>query len=232
MKNIIVIVRTRNSEKEIVRFINSYQWADAILVADGGSEDNTALLAADMPKTYVRFFDEKISRGNIWRNPHGRHINFLIDWAENEFDAGWIIFDDSDCVPNYYVKENARDYIESSEQAVICITRLYIKGTVLYYPKYSQLCNNAWTPSLWAWKAGLIRAKEDNPLVHEFNDFSVLRTNDWMPPACLLHYFYPDEDTMNKKLEFYDKIGEIPNAKHPDKGYAKGLEYLPEWAHE
>ena len=61
---IVVIARTRNEKKNIASFIQSYQWADRILVADGGSEDETVWLASQMNKTKVRKFDKKIELEN------------------------------------------------------------------------------------------------------------------------------------------------------------------------
>ena len=83
---IIVTARTLNEEKRIERFVMSYQWTDKILVADGGSTDNTVTRCQGLPNTEVREFLDRVPSddGAVWRNPHGKHINFLIDWAEDE----------------------------------------------------------------------------------------------------------------------------------------------------
>jgi len=95
--NITVICRTRDEARNIGMFCKSYAWADQILIADGGSKDNTIQIARRFSNVKVRKFSERISKtdGELWRNPHGRHINFMIDWAESS-EADWIIFDDAD----------------------------------------------------------------------------------------------------------------------------------------
>ncbi|GAH78398.1 unnamed protein product, partial [marine sediment metagenome] len=42
---IMATTRTRNEEKNIARFVMSYQWADKVLIADGGSTDDTVKIA-------------------------------------------------------------------------------------------------------------------------------------------------------------------------------------------
>lgn len=229
---IVTLARTRDNANQVEQFCLAYQWTDAIILADGGSEDDTIEIAKRIGKVHVYKFKERVYRNGYWRNPHGMHINYLLDVAE-DFSADWVIFDDVDCIPNYHIKKNARSIIEENKHDVICATRIYIKGRDKHYPKLAKPINNDWSPSLWAWKLGKIRALENDPFVHEFTDFSTLPTLNWMPPACLLHYFYPDEETMNRKLNFYVMIKERPEGmKHPDKSYARGTEDLPEWAHE
>ena len=201
---IITVVRTRNEESRIERFIRSYQWADKILVADGGSEDNTVSLCKSLPKTEVRYFDKKVKigdEGQNWRNPHGEHINFMIDWATEE-GADWIIFDDCDCIPNYLVKEDARHFLKRTEEDCVMLTRIYFYKEDRYFEKLTKPTGD-WTPSLWAWKTKKsLRAKELNPLEHTI-DISGLSKREIMPPYCLLHYFYPSDEFMQKKLDFY-----------------------------
>ena len=85
---IVAMVRTRNEENNIERFCRSYDWVDEILVADGGSTDSTVKLACSFSNVRVRsFLGRTLMDNNLWRNPAGEHINFLIEWAE-ELDAG------------------------------------------------------------------------------------------------------------------------------------------------
>jgi len=106
---IVVIARTRNEARNVGFFINSYQWVDQILIADGGSTDKTVLLASNAPKTLVRKFDKRIELENgYWKNPAGEHLNFLIDWAEEE-GANIIIHDDVDSRPTAPLRRLARN---------------------------------------------------------------------------------------------------------------------------
>ena len=82
---IITTTRVRNESKNIERFCKAYWWVDKILIADGGSEDNTLLLANQFPNVKTENFKVKIyGENNLWRNPHGRHMNFLFTWAKRE----------------------------------------------------------------------------------------------------------------------------------------------------
>jgi glycosyltransferase involved in cell wall biosynthesis len=80
---IVATVRTLNEESNIRKFCESYsQFADSILIADGGSTDNTVLLASEYSKVDVDYFMDVVEcDGGFFRNPDGPHIQFLIDWA-------------------------------------------------------------------------------------------------------------------------------------------------------
>jgi len=237
LNNIIVIARTRDEEYNIERFCRSYQWADKILIADGGSEDNTVSLAKKFPNVSVRTFTERVWKGRVWRNPHGKHINFLIDWARDE-KADWIIFDDVDCVPNYLLKQNAREILGSCPVDFIFAVRLYLwrKGT--YFPKLSIVNNESpkvWTPSLWAWQADLLdfKADESDPWIHAFTmDLAEVMKFELLPPYCLLHDPWPTDKILSRKRDFYNKTKEA-GMLHPLSKYFGGIpETLPVWARE
>lgn len=215
--NIIATVRTLNAERFIDEFCQSYTWADELIIADGGSEDNTLSLASKYSNVYIIEFNERVYKDGVWRNPHGKHINLLIDTAEQR-GADWIIFDDADCIPNYEIKNEYIDIFADAEAdgcEFILANRVYIYGRDQYFEKLTCPDNlseveydSEFIPSLWAWKAGLgFRASEDDPFRHEFNK----RPTDYprkelYPPYGLLHYFYPTDDYMQNKLEFYRKI--------------------------
>ena len=132
---IITIARTRDSARFVEDFCDAYYWASKILIADGGSTDDSKYLANQYPNVTVKDFSEKVFRNNEWRNPHGRHINFLIDWAENE-GADWIIFDDVDCYPNHYMRHDFLKIFEDAEDAgvdFILANRVYIYGRDKYF---------------------------------------------------------------------------------------------------
>ena len=86
---IVATCRTLNEEKNIERFCMSYTWVDKVLIADGGSTDRTKEIANLFYNVEVRDFSERVERNGVWRNPHGKHINFLIDWAKEE--GAWIV---------------------------------------------------------------------------------------------------------------------------------------------
>ena len=229
---VIATTRTLNEEKNVGRFIQSYNWADEVLIVDGGSEDNTVSIVNDYDYAFVKSFLERVElKAGYWRNPHGRHINTCIDWAI-ERGADWIIFDDCDCFPNKTLREQGRDVLLDSPADVVFVTRLYLWGYTAHFPKLAKPTGKDWCPSIWAWRADTkIRASEKDPLVH---DISVRERPDLpqqrlMPPYCLLHYYCPDEETVQRKLKKYREGGQHPSLLHPKNAGGK-MDILPEWA--
>lgn len=231
---IVIICRTRNEARNIARFCLAYSWADSILIADGGSTDNTLDIAQTFgnpqgglagPCVKVDLFTQKVWQNDQWRNPHGRHINFMIDWALRE-QADWIIFDDCDCVPTLALQADIRGILSDTDKKVCQLYRLYVWGSNRYFPDL-----NSAGQSLWGWRADVpVRALEDNPWSHDiipcWTGDDVLNLES---PHCCLHYFCPDPATVERKLTFYRESGEQPEAKHPLEGCGS-LALLPEWA--
>lgn len=228
---IIVIVRTRNEEANIRRFCQSYQWADKILVADGGSSDNTIPIAERQPKTYVRQFNEQTKMENsLTRNPAGEHINYLIEWA-SLYKPDWLIFDDCDCVPNYLITAHGKEIFEVHSD-VLMATRIHMYLDNQCFPELS-FSSGEWQQGLWAWRPETNISFKTNPTNHTHEPekkLSSYTVHKLQPPYCLLHYAYPDEETIQKKLKFYTKSGQHPDLKHPLETYRP--DKLPEWAHE
>lgn len=244
MSKIAVILRVRDEERNIGQFVEAYQsWVDYILIADGGSEDNTLSVVRGLMEVYdnvlLRHFDERdYVREGAWRNPEGRHINFLLDWAE-ELKVDWVIFDDCDCRPNYLVKKEGREIIENCQEPLILITRLYLwKGTGKHLSHLAQPAKEGvWEPSLWAWRLDTgLRADNNINWDISFNlhidDFPQRRL---LPPYCLLHSPWPDEAEINRKMLFYNKgywaDGNPRRFNYPLMGESQ-LSDLPAWARE
>jgi len=226
---IVVVVRTKNETRNIARFCVAYkECADLVLVADGGSEDDTVSIARRFENVKVRHFKERLEfPGGLWRNPHGKHMNFMFDWAIEE-GANWIIYDDCDSVPTAALKENIRSIMTSAAYPILCADRLYIWGKDKYFPGL----NKPWTPP-YAWKpeAGIV-ACEEKPLRCQLLNIPPRDERVTLqPPLCCLHYFCPDRETAQAKVDFYRAIGEQKNAEHP-RVFGGPLEDLPEWAHE
>lgn len=221
---IVALVRTRNELRNIDRFCKAYAWADAVLVADGGSDDDTIWRAKVYPNVKAKYFLERIERNGHWRNPHGKHINFLIDWGIAE-GADWLIFDDCDCVPTQALRQEARRIFETATKPVVELYRLYIWGSDQYFPDM-----NLPGQSLYAWRADWpIRASEVDPMRHIITgwqpDTDALKLE---PPYACLHYTWPDEVELQRKMDFYAGIREVEMI-HPL--LCRGaLEELPGWA--
>lgn len=225
---IITIVRTLNEEKNIARFCLGYRWVDKIIVADGGSMDDTVSIANSFRNVEVHPFHQYIEgKEGLKRNPHGKHINYMINLAKED-GADWIIFDDCDCVPTEDLRLNAKTFFDTCEvygHKAIFLYRLYIYHDNQYFPDMNKPGQ-----SLWAWKANTkLKADETNPWQHMILNIPNERYN-LEKPFCCLHYFCPDEETIQRKIEFYRRIAEIPEIVHPLRTGGV-LETLPEWAH-
>ena len=233
---IVVIVRTREEEKNIARFCSAYTWADEVLVADANSQDKTREIASSFPNVSVRIFDYKYPLENGYeRNSHREQINFLIHWAEYK-KADWILFDDCDCWPNYLLKRNIRNILETTTFDYVFAVRLYLWGNDKHFPRMAMPIapHVEWATSLYGWRAKTdLHVLPDNEIYHQKFSFEPETGERYniMPPMCLLHNPWQDEEIVQKKLDFYRKSGLQPTMRHPLE-FAGKLEPLPEWAKE
>lgn len=221
---IIVTLRTRNEARNIARFCLAYSWADSILIADGGSDDDTVKIAQTFGNVKVNLFPHKVHRNDHWLNPIGQHVNFLVDWAKAE-GADWIIFDDCDCVPTVALQREARGLMADTAKSVVELYRLYVWGSAEYFPDM-----NIPGQSLWAWRADMpIRWAEADPWQHHVEGWTREDALRLEPPCACLHYFCPDEDTTEAKRKFYHETNLEADAPHPLQRFGH-LATLPEWA--
>lgn len=236
--NIVVAIRTYNEEKNIRQCCEAYQFADKILIADGGSQDNTVLLAKTYPKVSVREYLTKVRCANgIWRNPDGPHINFLLEWADEE-GADWIIEQDCDQRPNKYLKQDARKIFEGATKDFIQVTQLFLWGKDHYFPDLSGE-SVGWMQGLWAWRASTHLRVIDKMPHFEFtlngvNSIDINKTGreqNILPPYCFMHFGWQTEEQVNAHLEYYRKSELISGMLHPLK-FGGRLALLPEWAIE
>jgi glycosyltransferase involved in cell wall biosynthesis len=124
--DIITVCRTLNEERNIERFCEEYsKISDAILIVDGGSEDKTVEMAMSYNKVLVTGFYDRVYRDNIWRNPHGLHLNLMFEWAE-KMGAAWIIYDDCDSLPNHHLKDNIYIPFANEDCYMVGVKRLYL----------------------------------------------------------------------------------------------------------
>lgn len=222
---ITVMVRTLNEVEHIERFCRWYDFADKILVADGGSTDGTIELAQKYDYVEIRKFLDKIELPDgSFMNPESRHANFLIDWAKED-GAEWVILDDCDCVPNSHLYKAARDILREAQLPVVNVRRLHLWMKTQYFPKMGKAA------SLWAWQPNKVHIygedrKDLGIQIRGIPDES--GRVDVEPPYCLLHDIYPDEATVERKLSRYEAWG-MPQDNPLDWQYAPA-EPLPEWA--
>lgn len=232
MTHITVCIRARNEAKIIARCLHAYSWADRILVADGGSEDATKVIARRFRNVLVDNFAERVYGENgIWRNPEGRHLNFLYNWAR-ELGTDWIITDECDSFPTIALQEKARDLFQIASddgKKGILIHRVYLWGTEEYFPDLSE-SKKKWT---WAWKSDCgmeARNSEEWGVIWD-NIPSDQESAYWQPPLAVLHNFCPDQETVQRKLNFYQNNGHMV-VVHPlqmGSGVSKKLDWHTDW---
>jgi hypothetical protein len=235
---IIVCIRSYNESKNIEKCCEAYPFADRLLLADGGSTDDTISKASKYyPHVNVREYRTQVElKGGIRRNPDGAHINFLLDWADEE-GADWVIEQDCDQRPNKYLKDDARKIFEKSEKDFIQVTQLYLWGKDQYFPELSGYPN--WMQGLWAWRASTHLRVIDKMPHFEFtldgqNSLDINKTGreeNILPPYCFLHYGWQTETQVNDHMIYYRTSGLIPGMLHP-KQFGGRLAPLPEWANE
>ena len=225
---ILVIARCLNEERFIERFLGGYDWAQGILLADGGSTDRTLEIARCHPKVIIRHFDSQVALANgMTMNPENAHAQFLFNEAYR-LRPDWIIYDDMDCVPNRRLRERARRIIVRSPHPEIHAYRLYLWMQTQYLPKMMA------GQSLWAWKPSAVTistALEKDPFDMEYR-----HSQNWQSPRlnlklplCLLHDGWTDEARLQEKMARYAAWGRPQT--HPLDFYGPA-EPLPEYAHE
>lgn len=223
---IVVAVRCRNEERHIERFLRGYDFADLIVVSDGGSTDRSVELLSGRSKVRLIHFHERETIDGVTWNPDATHMNFVIN-AAKEHDPDWIIFDDMDDVPNYILRENARTILETSPLPQVNAFRLYMWGEDQHFPYMNRGFAHNYT-SLWAWKPAELDIHADESIRHGTMVGLAEQYHNLKIPNCLLHKSWSPE-TIQAKLHRYNTVG-LP-MQHPLE-FAGNPEPLPDFAHE
>lgn len=241
MEKIVVVVRTRDEEDRIAKFCKSYEDADLILIADGGSVDKTKEIASTFPNVLLRDYpNREILQKGHWRNNDSDHANFLFGWAY-ELNPDWIIYDDCDSIPNFLLKRDYRKILLETDKNFVMAVRLYLWGTDKHFPNMAKpgKGNTEYETSLWAWRGNIDFWTVNVPPAYTFRIGNTAVTDlhfnstvlDIYPPYCLLHYSWDDPVKVEKKINVYRDSGLISSMLHP-LDFAGPLENLPEWARE
>lgn len=219
-------MRTYNEAANIVDCCNAYPFADKILIADGGSEDNTVSMASTFyPHVEVRNYPIKVKCDNgIWRNPDGPHIQFLVDWAVEE-GADWIIVQDCDQRPNKFLKLDARNIFEGASALgydFVMATQIYLWGKDQYFHDLTFMGGD-WQQGLWAWRASIGLKIIDKMPHFEFSydgqtSIDIPKTGKAQyikPPYCYMHFGWPTPEKTMDHIAYYRNANLIPNMIHP-----------------
>lgn len=226
---IVLALNVLNEEKNIARILSAYNgWVDKTIIVDGGSTDKTIEIANGFDGVHIMHYPAYgTALDGSMLNNITEQVKYLIDWAD-DLNADWIVYDDCDCVPNYLLREQGKYHIENSTFTTIFVPRLYIYGQDKYFPNMTMDINGKYIPSLWAWNASYALEFEDSLRHLTIKNLPNHARTEIYPPYCLLHYFAPDEETIQRKMEMQRKlVGH--DVQHPLQFGGK-LEDLPEWA--
>lgn len=228
---LIAINKVLNEERFIANYCRNHSFCDRVLVADGGSIDDTVKIAGTFDNVRVTGFDEKIDLPDgSFMNPEPAHTNFLLDWADEE-KADWVLFTGCDTWPGKKLQKNARQIFTRLESGQffqgILAYQIYLWEADQYFPKI-----NSAGQALWSWRTSLgIRCDETGD--------SFFDTVMPGPPLekcfkldgsyILLHYF-SDPEREEMKLKRYEAWGH-PKTHILESIYAPP-EPLPDWIKE
>lgn len=224
--NIVIAARCLNESLNIPRFMRCYDFADQIVISDGGSTDNSVELLEQYPKVILHHFDQYEEKNGIRFNSDNPHINFVLDKAK-ELKPTWIIFDDLDDWPNYLLREQARDILEKCIEPQVNAFRLYCWNEDSYFPDMNKNFSPEYR-SLWAWRPADIDIHADENQWHGTIIGATGYNLGLDIPLCLLHKSW-NEKTIDAKIAKYKLFG--IDMEHPFQ-FAGNPTELPEWAHE
>lgn len=220
---IIATVRTFNESRHIEQWCKSYStFADHLLIADGGSTDNTIELASKYPKVQIRNYPFTVQlKDGTFRNPDGPHVQFLVDWA-TEIGGDWIVHQDCDQRPNKILKEHARELLEWTDKDFVQITQIFLWGKDKYFRDLSFMGGD-WRQGLWAWRLSTELKILDRMPHYMFSldgqeptDINKTgRELNVQPPYCFMHYGWQTEEETQEHINYYRRTGLIPQMAHP-----------------
>lgn len=223
-----------NEERNIERYCQVYsRFVDDIVICDGGSTDRTVELAKRSRKVQVVHFEEQMEFGGIPWNPLGKMHNFAYE-AARKLRPDWIITDECDSLPTQALQKTARSKMliemEKSRFNVIGVRRIYVLGKDKFYPQLSLKGYFGWAhrPDRID---GCYRTSTHKGIPRP--DFPHPDTGSWRmldPPLALLHYGWPDEETVIFKTRRYRASGVLPEHGTAIPSGAGPIVPLPEWA--
>ena len=220
---LVATVRTRNEEKHIKQYCESYsEFADVILIADGNSTDKTLEIASAYPKVQIRNYPVTVPmKDGSLRNPDGPHVQFLVDWA-TEIGGDWIVHQDCDQRPNSYLKKDVHNILSNTNRDFLQVTQIYLWGPDQYFPELSRWAG-VWAQGLWAWRlsAGLKIIDKMPHYEFSFDGVTSLDMNktgrelNVPPPYCFLHFGWQSEAEVVEHVNYYRRTGLIEGMAHP-----------------
>ena len=218
---ISVGTRCLNEEELLPIFLANHQFADEIVIVDGGSTDRSREIAIADPKVrWLEFHERVAGKCGGWRNPEGRHVNAVIDACEGE----WLWVGEVDIVPSDTLQAVIRGTVKSCDDSAVASFLYYVapRSGGLPYEHYPELIKGVGL-TCWRRELGLRAdpAEEFQPTIKfEKPNLAV------MPPHARVHLSWWTEKRAALKRAFYHQVHDLKQ-KHPDEQFKR--EPLPEW---
>lgn len=217
---ISVGVRCLNEEELLPIFLANHEFADEIVIVDGGSTDKSKEIALADPRVrWVEFHERVAGKRGGWRNPEGRHMNIVIDSCGGE----WLWIAEMDAIPSDALQAAIRGIITSCEEPAVGSDLYYVAPWRGQYEHYPELIRG---PGLTCWRKELgLRA---DPATH-FDPIISYHKRPWVlvtAPCARVHLSWRTEEVLARKSAFYRQVHDLEQ-KHPDEHLAR--EPLPEW---
>jgi len=228
---ISVGTRCLDEEELLPMFLANHQFADEIVIVDGGSTDRSKEIALADPKVRWIEFHEWVSgkRGGR-RNPEGRHLNAVIDACKGD----WLWICEVDIMPSDALQAGIRDIMDSCTEPAIASFLYYLApwrpmGSPRRpsgpgkYEHYPELILGVGL-TCWPKELGLRSdpAQDFQPAIDYHNKPYTVPPL----PCARIHLSWWTEERVAEKRAFYLDIYDTEQ-KHPDAQYKR--EPLPEW---
>lgn len=228
--HVVIGTRCLNEESLLPVFLANFDfpYTDVtIVIADGGSIDRSKEIALSDPRVTWYDFPERVpGKNGGWRNPEGKHMNFLIDKCE-ALKPDWLWITETDAIPNLNLQKAVPDILaemEARKEGLLQTWLCYVApGSKEHYPNLMQ------GPGYTAWKPGAGRANDKLDFEGQ-GDLHVLSSvsNALSKEFSRIHLTWETEELIERKTAFYKEVHGLDTG-HPDTRCGP-REALPEWA--
>ena len=217
---IFVLLRTRDEERDIQRFCEKLPPENVykIIVSDGYSTDRTVEIAKTFPHTrFYPFYETVNGKNGLWRQPEGRHLNFMVECAKEEgaTDEDWLVLDDCDSYPTEaFVRDYRKIFDEADQKGMLGIGayHLYLWMRDQYFPKA-----NLPGDILYAWKVkcGVYWDNKVEWGVVPYSQPPKEKQLHVTNPYALIHDFTQTPEISEAKGQFYKNCGMMTDGTRP-----------------